>query len=77
MCKSDLTSMYMFVLQSAVTVQDILISHILKKKLKKKKLIFDKKSKKKNESAISRQMDAQRKMNACGSFETGHYFCLA
>ena len=28
MCKSDLTSMYMFVLQSAVRVQDILISHI-------------------------------------------------
>ena len=32
--------------------------------------------KEKNESAISRQTDAQRKMNACGSFETEQFFCL-
>ena len=38
---------------------------------------WKKKKKGKNESAISRQTDAQRKMNARGSFETEHFFCLA
>ena len=41
---------------------------------------FWQKSKKKNESAILRQTDGQRKMNARGSFEseTEHFFfCLA
>ena len=30
---------------------------------------------KQNKSAISRQTNAQRKINARGSFETKHFFC--
>ena len=41
-------------------------------------LIYDKKVfkklREKNESVISRQTDAQRKINAHGSFETEHFF---
>ena len=54
----------------------ILIFHISKKIAN----FWQKKNSKireKNESAISRQTDGQRKMNAHGSFETEHFFCLA
>ena len=89
-CKSDNINVHdvCFTLfhPSVDRVQDTIVQY-KKKKKSKKLLIFDKKVKQKikqieekNESAISRQTDAQRKMNARRSFETegGFFlFCLA